>query len=62
MRTTDTPESLRIAENVTLILPLHQELDALRESSNAIQQIGTTTASWFTGTLSSSWVHWASEC
>src|SRR3984957_6540043 len=29
-----TPENLRIAENVTLILPLHQELDALRESSN----------------------------
>jgi adenylosuccinate synthase len=36
-----TPESLRIAENVTLILPLHQELDALRESSNS-HQIGTT--------------------
>ena len=26
-----TPENLRIAENTTLILPLHQELDALRE-------------------------------
>ncbi len=37
-----TPESLRIAENVTLILPLHQELDAFRESSNAGTQIGTT--------------------
>src|SRR5215467_2549105 len=37
-----TPESLRIAENVTLILPLHQELDAIRESSNAVPQIGTT--------------------
>src|SRR5882724_6939017 len=37
-----TPDSLRIAENVTLILPLHQELDALRESSNAGTQIGTT--------------------
>ena len=30
-----TPENLRIAENTTLILPLHQELDAFRESSNA---------------------------
>src|SRR5262244_3942584 len=37
-----TPDSLRIAENVTLILPLHQELDVLRESSNAGTQIGTT--------------------
>jgi adenylosuccinate synthase len=37
-----TPDSLRIAENVTLILPLHQELDALRESSNSGTQIGTT--------------------
>jgi adenylosuccinate synthase len=37
-----TPESLRIAENCTLILPLHQELDALRESSNSGTQIGTT--------------------
>jgi adenylosuccinate synthase len=37
-----TPESLRIAENVTLILPLHQELDAIRESSNAGGRIGTT--------------------
>jgi adenylosuccinate synthase len=39
---TVTPESLRIAENCTLILPLHQELDALRESSNSGTQIGTT--------------------
>jgi adenylosuccinate synthase len=39
---TVTPETLRIAENVTLILPLHQELDALRESSNTGTQIGTT--------------------
>src|SRR6202044_3362121 len=30
-----TPQTLRIAENCTLILPLHQELDALRESSNS---------------------------
>jgi adenylosuccinate synthase len=36
-----TPESLRIAENATLILPLHRDLDALRESSNA-GRIGTT--------------------
>src|SRR5579862_8277530 len=28
-----TQDTLRIAENVTLILPLHQELDAARESS-----------------------------
>src|SRR3974377_1850440 len=27
-----TPEKLRVAENATLILPLHQELDAIRES------------------------------
>jgi len=37
-----TPKSLRIAENVTLILPLHQELDAIRESSNSQTRIGTT--------------------
>src|SRR3977135_405601 len=35
-------DTLRVAENVTLILPLHRELDALRESSNAITAIGTT--------------------
>src|SRR3954465_6637129 len=34
-------DNLRVAENVTLILPLHRELDALRESSNAIPGIGT---------------------
>jgi adenylosuccinate synthase len=39
---TVTPENLRIAENVTLILPLHRELDAFRESSNANTRIGTT--------------------
>jgi adenylosuccinate synthase len=33
-------DNLRIAENVTLILPLHQELDAIRESGSA--KIGTT--------------------
>jgi adenylosuccinate synthase len=38
-----TPDSLRIAENVTLILPLHQELDAHREAAaGAGSQIGTT--------------------
>ena len=37
-----TPENLRIAENVPLILPLHQELDAQRENSNAGVKIGTT--------------------
>jgi adenylosuccinate synthase len=37
-----TPDSLRIAENATLILPLHQELDAFREGSNTGTRIGTT--------------------
>jgi len=37
-----TPESLRIAENATLILPLHQELDVIRESSNMLTRVGTT--------------------
>src|SRR3954462_8123273 len=37
-----TPQTLRIAENATLILPLHQELDAIRESSNALTRVGTT--------------------
>ncbi len=37
-----TPDSLRIAENATLILPLHQELDAMRESDGASTKIGTT--------------------
>ena len=37
-----TPESLRIAENATLILPLHQELDAMRESASALTRVGTT--------------------
>jgi adenylosuccinate synthase len=35
-----TRDNLRIAENVTLILPLHQELDAIRESGSS--PIGTT--------------------
>ena len=37
-----TPDNLAIAENTALILSLHQELDALRESSNAGTRIGTT--------------------
>ena len=37
-----SPENLKIAENATLILPLHQELDAARESANAGVKIGTT--------------------
>ncbi len=37
-----SPENLRVAENVTLILPLHRDLDSIRESSNAITAIGTT--------------------
>jgi adenylosuccinate synthase len=36
------PANLRIAENTALILSLHQELDALRESSNSGTRIGTT--------------------
>src|SRR6202522_4428076 len=37
-----SPDNLRVAENVTLILRLTRELDALRESGNAITAIGTT--------------------
>jgi adenylosuccinate synthase len=37
-----TPENLRIADNATLILSLHRELDELRELSNALTRIGTT--------------------
>ena len=39
---TVTPDNLRIAENATLILPLHQELDVLREGENSASRIGTT--------------------
>src|SRR5690242_6925850 len=39
---TVTPESLRIAENATLILPLHQELDVAREKASGKNAIGTT--------------------
>src|SRR6266567_5759744 len=37
-----TPDTLRIAENATLILPLHQELDAIRESEGTLTRVGTT--------------------
>jgi len=37
-----TPENLRVADNATLILPLHRELDHFRETSNAGLKIGTT--------------------
>jgi adenylosuccinate synthase len=37
-----TPDQLRIAENTALILPLHRDLEAVREGSNASTRIGTT--------------------
>jgi adenylosuccinate synthase len=37
-----TPETLRVAENATLILPLHRELDAMREAAAGANQLGTT--------------------
>jgi len=37
-----TPQTLQIAENATLILPFHRELDALREDATAGTKIGTT--------------------
>jgi adenylosuccinate synthase len=37
-----TPDTLRVAENASLILSLHRELDALRESSTSGTRIGTT--------------------
>jgi adenylosuccinate synthase len=37
-----TPENLIIAETAPLILSVHQELDALRETSNSGTRIGTT--------------------
>ncbi len=37
-----TPETLMIAENTPLILPLHGELDRARESQNSVAKIGTT--------------------
>lgn len=35
-------DNLRIAENATLILPLHRDLDALREAAAGAGKIGTT--------------------
>jgi len=37
-----SPESLLVAENTALLLPLHRELDEARESANSTQRIGTT--------------------
>ena len=37
-----TPSSLRLAMNASLILPLHSELDAIREDANTGRRIGTT--------------------
>ena len=37
-----TPERLRIAENVCLILPFHGELDRAREAARGSDKIGTT--------------------
>ena len=39
---TVTPDNLQIAENVTLILPLHQTLDQAREKASGKGAIGTT--------------------
>jgi adenylosuccinate synthase len=39
---TVTPETLRIAENVTLILPLHSAIDRAREAARGDRKIGTT--------------------
>jgi adenylosuccinate synthase len=39
---TVTPDSLRVAENVTLILPSHGEIDRAREEARGSAKIGTT--------------------
>ncbi len=39
---TITPETLMIAENTPLILPIHGELDRARENQNSVAKIGTT--------------------
>jgi len=39
---TITPEVLKLADNATLILPLHRELDGFRENAAAGTKIGTT--------------------
>ena len=37
-----TPDTLMIAENTPLILPIHGELDRARETQNTVARIGTT--------------------
>lgn len=37
-----SPETLMIAENAPLILPIHGELDRAREAQNSVAKIGTT--------------------
>jgi adenylosuccinate synthase len=37
-----TPETLRIADNATLILPIHAALDSARETARGDRRIGTT--------------------
>jgi adenylosuccinate synthase len=37
-----TPDTLRIAENAPLILPLHAALDRAREAARGVKKIGTT--------------------
>ena len=37
-----SPDNLKLAENATLILSLHRELDAIREGSSTGTKIGTT--------------------
>jgi adenylosuccinate synthase len=37
-----TRDNLRVADNATLILPLHRELDHFRETANSTLKIGTT--------------------
>ncbi len=37
-----TPERLRVAENAALILPLHREIDQLREHARGAARLGTT--------------------
>jgi adenylosuccinate synthase len=39
---TVSPDNLRIAENAVLILPLHRELEAIREADDSKTRIGTT--------------------
>ena len=37
-----TPDILVLADNATLVLPIHRELDEVRETSNSVQRLGTT--------------------